>query len=137
DFEKSQYVGAPSNFIDASWHHLLENATIRVTAEELHSTNQKSIELPQGGYMAWFSVFHELHCILVRQWIYRDHYHPNMSDSEMEERSIHTSHCLDVIRSAVMCHADSTLVTFRWANASKPMLDPNRPGHRCVDWDVL
>jgi hypothetical protein len=67
DFEKSPYAGPPSPAIDAAWHRLLEHTTIRVTAEELRRSNQTSVELPEGGgNMAWFGVYHELHCIVCR-----------------------------------------------------------------------
>ena len=64
DFEKSPFAGLPSPSIDASWHYLLEPTTIRVTSEELAQSNQTSVTLPGGGYMAWLGVFHELHCIV-------------------------------------------------------------------------
>lgn len=46
-------------------------------------------------------------------------------------------HCLDLLRSAAMCHADTTLTTFNWAQDSKPTLDVKPVPHRCVDWDAL
>lgn len=64
DFEQSPYAGLPSPSIDAAWHYLLEHTTIRVTPTELNRSNQTSVELPGGGYMAWLGVFHELHCIV-------------------------------------------------------------------------
>ncbi|KAK3208240.1 hypothetical protein GRF29_77g43187 [Pseudopithomyces chartarum] len=92
DFEQSPYAGLPSPSIDAAWHYLLEHTTIRVTPTELNRSNQTSVELPGGGYMAWLGVFHELHCIkMVRQWVYRDHYYPNMTNDEFEEASIHAA----------------------------------------------
>jgi hypothetical protein len=136
DFEKSPYAGPPSPSVDSAWHHLLEYTTIRVTAEELLRSNQSSVALPGGGYMAWLGVFHELHCIkMVRQWAYRDHYHPNITAEEIEEWSIHADHCLDILRSAALCHADTTLTTFGWANKSKPMLNTRPINHKCIDWN--
>ena len=64
DFEISPFAGLPSASLDAAWHHLLEPTTIRVSAEELQQANQSSVTLPNGGYMAWLGVFHELHCIV-------------------------------------------------------------------------
>jgi hypothetical protein len=64
DFEQSPFAGLPKTSIDAAWHHLLEPTTIRVSAEELRKSNQSSVPLPNGGYMAWLGVFHELHCIV-------------------------------------------------------------------------
>lgn len=36
-----------------------------------------------------------------------------------------------------MCHADTTLTTFRWDNKEKPMLNTKLVPHKCVDWEVL
>jgi len=46
-------------------------------------------------------------------------------------------HCLDILRSAALCHADTTLTTFGWANKSKPMLNTRPINHKCVDWNAL
>ena len=36
-----------------------------------------------------------------------------------------------------MCHADTTLTTFGWAEQAQPMLNTRPIKHRCVDWDAL
>ena len=36
-----------------------------------------------------------------------------------------------------MCHADTTLTTFGWADQAQPMLNTRPIQHRCVDWDRL
>ena len=64
DFEKSPFAGLPSPVLDKSWHDLLANISLRVSAEELSSSNQSSVALPGSGYMAWLGVSHELHCIV-------------------------------------------------------------------------
>ena len=64
DFEDSIFAGLPSPELDRSWHTLLEKITLRVSAEELRASDQSSVALPRGGYMAWLGVSHELHCIV-------------------------------------------------------------------------
>lgn len=46
-------------------------------------------------------------------------------------------HCVDDIRQALMCHADTSIVTFDWRpNWRRPW--PNfSVDHTCVDWDAL
>lgn len=46
-------------------------------------------------------------------------------------------HCLDILRSAALCHGDTTLTTFGWADKSKPLLNTRPIDHRCVNWDRL
>lgn len=154
DFEQSPWSGKPSAALDGAWHRLLEPTTIKVTEEELLRSNQSSIEFPNGGYMAWLGVFHELHCIkMLRQWIYKDHYQPNITSDAFGEWSIHAGtrllqnaivdtdsidHCLDILRSAAMCHGDTTLTTFGWTDMKeKPMLNTRPIDHKCVNWEGL
>ncbi|KAI1266570.1 hypothetical protein F5Y18DRAFT_381936 [Xylariaceae sp. FL1019] len=47
-------------------------------------------------------------------------------------------HCLDLIRQALMCRADTSLMTFHWeAGSREPMLKLESPEHDCVDWEDL
>ena len=49
----------------------------------------------------------------------------------------HPDHCLEVLRSAAMCHGDTTLTTFGWADQAQPMLNTRLIEHKCVDWEAL
>jgi len=97
------------------------------------------VALPDGDYLAWLEVYHQLHCVkYLRQWIYRDHYHPDVDDDDVPHLLLHTDHCLELLRQAVMCRADSTLMTFEWKDGEdKPMLKLESPEHVCADWDDL
>ncbi|MCJ1464909.1 hypothetical protein MMC07_003524 [Pseudocyphellaria aurata] len=157
-FQDSPFTGSPGPDSDRAWHDLLSNMSVRVSREELERGNQTSVQLPDGGYMAWLGVFHELHCIkMLRQWKYRDYYHPNLTREEEMHHDIHADHCLEMLRSASMCRADVSLTTFKWLaptknftsstdalaeqqathRRNKPMLDSKRPLHVCVDWQAL
>lgn len=63
-FQNSPFTGSPGPESDRAWHDLLSNMSVRVSREELERGNQTSVELPDGGYMAWLGVFHELHCVV-------------------------------------------------------------------------
>ncbi|KAH8676549.1 hypothetical protein BGZ60DRAFT_402830 [Tricladium varicosporioides] len=137
-FQDSPYIGSPSASTDRAWHDLMSKMTIRVTSRELERGNQSSVELPNGGHMAWLGVFHEMHCVkMLRQWKYRDHYYPNITSQEESHKSLHADHCLEMLRASAMCHADRSLTTFKWTKHQKPMLDTKRPPHICVNWDSL
>ncbi|KAK7744119.1 hypothetical protein SLS53_003640 [Cytospora paraplurivora] len=113
NFVDTPYAGEPTAEGDEAWHTLLNNMSVRVTAEELAAHNQTSVALPNGGYLAWLGVFHELHCVkMLRQWSWREHYFPNADTS--------------------------ALAVFKWdGNAPHPMLNTKRVPHRCVDWDAM
>ncbi|CAI6336586.1 unnamed protein product [Periconia digitata] len=136
----SSYIGPPSNATDASWIDLFSTMSIRVSDAELSTTQQSSVALPDGGYLAWLGVYHELHCVKVlRKMVYREHYYPKLDDSGLRDRQVHADHCVDLLRQALMCHGDvGSLTTFLWDERfEKPLLSPQRPLHKCYNWDGL
>ncbi|KAK6074248.1 hypothetical protein SCUP234_08298 [Seiridium cupressi] len=159
--EESPYAGLPSTDIDRAWTKLLDHINIRVSNRELTSLNQTSVQLPNGqGSLVWMDVSHQLHCVVssycptitpptwayianifqkyLRQWIYRDYYHPEVGPEETPHWLLHTDHCLDLIRQALMCRADTSLMTFQWeADRREPMIKLESPEHVCVDWEDL
>ncbi|KAI2607962.1 hypothetical protein GGR54DRAFT_389811 [Hypoxylon sp. NC1633] len=138
--EESPYAGPPSEDIDRAWANLLDHVNIRASDRELASSNQTSVQLPSGqDSLVWMDVSHQLHCVkYLRQWIYRNHYHPEVGPEEIPHWLLHIDHCLDLIRQALMCRADTSLMTFQWAaDRREPMLKLESPEHVCVDWKDL
>ena len=63
----------------------LIDQNIRLSKSELGERGEEEciIELPDGGYYAAMTVYHALHCVKrLHHFIYLDHYHPNLTDSE-------------------------------------------------------
>jgi len=142
NLNRNSFTGSPSvnPHVDESWSELIKNINIRVSAEELERNHQSSVELPEnGGYLAWMSVYHELHCLKVlRQWGYKEHYFANMTKQLHGEMEMHTDHCVEYLRQASMCHADTSLVVFEWSESkAKPMLKNHRDPHMCKDWATI
>ncbi|KAH8602300.1 hypothetical protein B0O99DRAFT_708021 [Bisporella sp. PMI_857] len=135
----SQYAGPPAPNIDKAWHELLSPIDIRVTKEELERNNRTSVELPEGGYLAWLGVFHEVHCVkLLRQWKYKENYYPNITEKQRFDLESHTDHCLDRILASLICHPDTaSLVTFYWDKTYAPTVDGTKTLHSCIDWDAM
>lgn len=136
----SPYVGQPSEDVDNAWHDLMGNMSLRVTTEELAQQSQRSVALPNGGYLAWLGAYHDLHCIkILRKMNYRDHYHPNLTEQGLKDQQVHADHCIDALRNLAMCRSDTeSMTTFVWRQGQvKPLLSPERPLRRCVDWDRL
>ncbi|KAJ8064631.1 hypothetical protein OCU04_006957 [Sclerotinia nivalis] len=138
--ESSIYAGAPSTDLDNAWQDLLSGINIRVSQAELERTNQTSVQLQNSqDRLAWLEAFHQLHCVkFVRQAIYSNHYFPDVSGDERTHWLLHADHCVELLRQAVMCHADTSLMTFEWTSENeKPMLKLDGPKHTCVNWDDL
>jgi hypothetical protein len=136
----SPYIGPPSSSIDKAWNALFSSMPLRVPLSTLTPNNQSSVPLPAGGYLAWLGVFHELHCVRVLYRAnYRSNLHPNLTGQELRDEQVHADHCVDMLREAAMCHGDTeSLTTFVWSNTfEKPLLNPQRVQHRCLNWDTL
>ena len=136
----SAYIRPPGDRVDQAWNDLLGNMSLRVTDAELLSHSQTSIPLPNGGFLAWLGVYHELHCLkLLRQMNYREYYHPNSTDQQLRDLQLHSDHCIDRFLNMLMCRGDiETLTTFMWSNGwPKPLPSIERPVHRCLDWEAM
>ena len=47
-------------------------------------------------------------------------------------------HCLELLRQAVMCRADTSLITFEWnPSERRPMLQLRGKQHQCDDWEEV
>ncbi|KAG9241328.1 hypothetical protein BJ878DRAFT_558282, partial [Calycina marina] len=46
-------------------------------------------------------------------------------------------HCFELLRTAAMCHGDTTLTTFYWGDQNRPEPDVRFVPYRCVNWDAL
>ncbi|TQV91040.1 hypothetical protein IF1G_10275 [Cordyceps javanica] len=139
DIKASPYVGSTGPEVDAAWYRLLRHHNIRITDDELHALNQTSIPLGQGGgSMGMMAVFHELHCLkLVREAVFADHYHADKSPAERAMLAGHTDHCIDILRSASMCRADTAIFTYHWNDATRLPNPTWMQMHQCRDWESL
>ncbi|KZZ87550.1 hypothetical protein AAL_08356 [Moelleriella libera RCEF 2490] len=139
-FPTSVFSGEPRPESALAWHNLMNNMTVRVTREELEAHNQTSVELPNGGHLAWIGAFHELHCVkILRRWAWREHFMPNLTAHQKAHQMVHVDHCLEALRNAAICRADTqALAVFKWdPSMPQPMLNTHRTMHRCVNWDAM
>lgn len=76
---------------------------------------------------------------MFRRANYREHYHPDTKGQELRDLQVHVDHCIELLRASAICRPDlETLTTFQWREGQvKPLLSPERPLRRCVDWDTL
>ncbi|KAH6661423.1 hypothetical protein BKA67DRAFT_493092, partial [Truncatella angustata] len=86
-------------------------------------------------------VFHQVHCInQVRKALYPEYYPPSQSSipSKTDTNNENLAeHCLDYVRQAVMCNADTTLVTHKWFESAQTFGPNFRTQHTCRNFDAL
>lgn len=48
-----------------------------------------------------------------------------------------TEHCIDILRSASMCRADTAIFTYHWNDATRLPNPTWMQKHQCLDWESL
>ncbi|KAK8074281.1 hypothetical protein PG994_005180 [Apiospora phragmitis] len=144
--QASPYRGDPRPELDQAWADLITHNNVRLSKEELHMMNRTALELyDKSGYYGQLSAFHHLHCLKYICQVL----HPEYYDTDTADRDEHVAydtltsaprqdHCIDDIRQALMCHADTSIVTFDWKSPDWRAPWPNFSiDHTCADWDAL
>ncbi|KAI0469740.1 hypothetical protein GGR56DRAFT_668474 [Xylariaceae sp. FL0804] len=136
----------PSEALDATWKDLLTAQNIHVTEDEMSRTGLNTTNLVRirgGGYFGVLGVYHHLHCLNnLRRALHWDYYEAKFGASGKDLPGFtikHTDHCLDTIRQALMCHADTSLYTREWDEETRvpgAEISPKTPT-MCVHWDSL
>ncbi|KAI0846170.1 hypothetical protein F5Y00DRAFT_264889 [Daldinia vernicosa] len=136
----------PSDELDDLWEDLLYALNIRVSPhemEQLGSNLTNRIQVDGGDYLGVMGVYHHLHCLNnLRRIVHWDYYESRVSDLGPTGPfgKGHSDHCINAIRQALMCHANTEIHTGQW------IYDPDRPqasklgSHSittCVNWDSL
>ena len=116
----STYAGGPTAEVDAAWHRLLGNISIRVSDKEIARNGDRtsSVQLPAGGQMVWLGVFHQLHCLVspraaclterkapanlrtqkkLRQLNYPQSYTAHQTEDERRDQEVHISEVIPSI----------------------------------------
>ncbi|KAJ3528758.1 hypothetical protein NM208_g10061 [Fusarium decemcellulare] len=154
---QTQYRGPPTPELETAWDKLWRFDPVPFPANKLPLVNrsggmlndEKLARLGDGGkeapVAANFEVFHQLHCLnYIRQYTWRDWYfrHPDkviipldMLASDVSAR-MHADHCIDHLRTSLMCHGDTTPFF--------TIIDPSQPlgargdfsaHHKCRDFE--
>ncbi|KAL3470382.1 hypothetical protein BJX99DRAFT_267518 [Aspergillus californicus] len=124
------FQSPPSDEADAAWHGWLEDNDHELP---FSTAQAKKLGLPESieyykdpGYHVYaLGVGHQMHCLnRLRKSFHPDRYYPNASQHELLH---HTRHCLDVLRQAILCHADVSLVY--WWNSDYSYTDESGARH--------
>ncbi|CZR59325.1 uncharacterized protein PAC_09217 [Phialocephala subalpina] len=138
--EDSIYSGRPSQELDRAWHDLLNVENIRVDSDTMKHLGREQIGVRIPGeenFIGTLNVYHEIHCLKrIHQYMYQDHYFPDIDDSQREMNRLHNEHCIDFLRQSAMCHGDVGLITFEWSPTNLIPI-ANATTHQCVNWEKL
>ena len=158
--DKTIYQGPPSAEKEAHWRALyVEAITIpRSSAQKLHNKTVPVNSSQATEYIVGLNVFHYLHCLhyisnamdffhypetsglnvtnnpydgVHKLADYEDHDEQGMLDPE------HLGHCVDTIRQALMCHADTTPYVWQHDSAENKTNLYQETMHMCTDFSAL
>ncbi|TGO81099.1 hypothetical protein BPOR_1352g00010 [Botrytis porri] len=129
------YKGDPRPELDLAWHNLVKNNNLRLSKEELATLVRTALSLADGsGYYGQLNVYHLLHCLkFMREAFYAEYY----PDAQGPTTKMHVDHCIDDIRQALMCHADTSITTFEWEEGIRRPMPDFTGWHTCNNWEKL
>ncbi|OBR03319.1 Tat pathway signal sequence [Colletotrichum higginsianum IMI 349063] len=135
------YFTTPNPEVDRNWHSILGNQNIRIPRDAMQEIDRvdEGIELPGGGFFGSIMVFHHLHCLKnLYHALHPEYYNlTKMTSHEKDKFDEHNDHCLHMLREAVICQADTTLLTMKWNSTGlRPIGNLTSP-HECVNWGRL
>lgn len=134
--------------MDDIWDDALYSLNIRIGDDELSLLNENKTNRVQitGGkgndYVGVLGAYHHLHCLNnIRRLLSWDYYGPKLAGEKHLEgfSREHSDHCIDTIRQALMCHANTGLYTSEWDEETK-LPSRNLKSNSvttCVRWDSL
>ncbi|KGO60123.1 Protein of unknown function DUF3328 [Penicillium expansum] len=121
DESNVSFMGIPTAHLEKKWDDLWRFGSLGIPETYLPYLNKSVSEydwhhLPSelgGGIQAYFEGFHQIHCLnLVRQYTYRHEYdysHVHAFVNPHIDILEHVEHCLEILRTKIMCEADTTL----------------------------
>ncbi|KAF9447769.1 hypothetical protein P691DRAFT_670776, partial [Macrolepiota fuliginosa MF-IS2] len=124
----AQFVGANAHYgmgADDEWESLLP------------SNHFSGVRLdPTNVHRQYISVYHQLSCLNTLRQLYMN---PGWENDTKKEGAAH--HCMNILRQAVLCNADTTLEPSHMEKLSNGKAVPAASGmdvfHVCRNWEQL
>ncbi|KAF2731067.1 hypothetical protein EJ04DRAFT_536861 [Polyplosphaeria fusca] len=129
-----------SDEVDAAWEDLLSDFFTEVPYSYVASVGRLDTSIPStnGGFIATYTFMHQLHCLKrLHHSYWPDRYFPNTTADQKADILEHNLHCLQMMLTAIKCHADPVPETIRWVEESPYPFGNRSSKHECVNWEVL
>ncbi|KAF4954829.1 hypothetical protein FSARC_12005 [Fusarium sarcochroum] len=122
--ELTDFVGYGPE-VDKAWNHITydvgDQMISRIELDRLGldatSLTVKDPKTGHVGYRVGIQVFHQLHCLnLLRQETYKEYYSHMGGDIDVEPEDLrgHLNHCIEMLRTALMCQSDTGVFAFKY-----------------------
>ncbi|KAJ4169677.1 hypothetical protein NW754_005826 [Fusarium falciforme] len=145
--ERTEFVGYGPE-VDKAWNHVTYDVGDQmITREELDrlgldpaSLTIKNPKTGQVGYRVGIQVFHQLHCLnLLRQHSFKEYYSDKGGDIDVEPKDLrgHLDHCIEVLRTNLMCQSDTGVFTFKHYKGFESHWPDFSTLHTCRNFDAI
>lgn len=139
-WDNQLFMGEPSDESEKAWNSLMRARGIGLKPADAARLNiTDSVMLANGNFALLPAVSHNLHCIRrLRQSMYASHYYPNLTQAQSDAYRHHTLHCLEALRTSVMCHPDLTPLRYYWSHVLDHEISVTPDvAQQCVEWNYL
>lgn len=117
---------------------------IRLTKDEAaqlsHPTQHVPLEEYKDEYIVGLVIFHHLHCLnALRKALYPNRYNTSIFEDDGTvnyEKWHHLDHCIEILRTYLECHPETTAMSFQWIPESTMAVYPTTL-HTCRNFDVI
>ncbi|KAK0732541.1 hypothetical protein B0T21DRAFT_369169 [Apiosordaria backusii] len=144
---QSVYRGTPTPELDAAWQKLvhLGAGSLRIHKAHLPLLNKSHkadsllmFDDGTGDIQVMLEVFHQLHCLNELRKKTWPGYYPEVEEKHRLVDRVHTDHCIEILRIALMCFADVTPVTADLVDWRGGLPTPDFSTlHTCRDFDRI
>ncbi|RSM04100.1 hypothetical protein CEP52_007072 [Fusarium oligoseptatum] len=145
--ERTEFVGYGPK-VDKAWDHITSDVGDQmITRDDLDrlgldptSLTIKNPKTGKVGYRVGMQVFHQLHCLnLLRQHSFKEYYSDKGGDIEAEPEELreHLDHCIESIRTSLMCESDTGVYTYKHFEGFKTHWPDFSTLHTCRNFDAI
>ncbi|OQV01658.1 hypothetical protein CLAIMM_06972 [Cladophialophora immunda] len=142
----SPWTAEPSDEVDDLWDHFVYRAPMSISEEEFARLDVESKALVRfppelgGGIWADLEMDHQLHCLdLLRKHTHLKYYESKDISFVNQSNIIraHLDHCINILRQNILCHADTTLLTYNWIKGYDSPYPNFNNWHVCRGWEAI
>jgi hypothetical protein len=148
----------PGPRTDELWEDFEYQRMFAISSEQVRRLGkdpEKTVKFPpeyglgDDAYMGALDVFHQIHCLnVLRREAFKDYYwdgekyHEEMYSRQpqrvhTEFEWIHMRHCTDMLLQALMCSANTEMVTMTWMETQENPWPDFNVNKKCVNFDAM
>ncbi|KAJ3759347.1 hypothetical protein EV360DRAFT_69580 [Lentinula raphanica] len=117
------FQATPSEELDELWKDLFRYSVNQIPKSQARFLQPKTVPIPgdTSNYIVGLDMFHQIHCLYSIHKVLNPDYYPKIWED-------HSSHCIELLREAIMCSGSITPLVWQWNDTL---------GEAEMRWDVV